>query len=354
MVENATRPKPVNALVLGGGAPNFTLMTGALVAFEEAGLRFDVVTGAGGGGAVALTYLAPKGADRITALKNSLNFGISDAIYKVIPMNYKVFQKGGRLADAYRFLLSKSPGYRWVMDQARMSAGEKLVSDLIQAWWAMTTPAIITPWSKGLCAHTPFITQLVDFDKLRTVPEEVYLNSYNLTDHRMVIFSKSEITPEVFGASGSFPFIYPPTTKYGKSYIEGATEEAFNFQGVIRFMRDTHKLVNNIVIFNSFGNSRYLQPPRGLWAAYGQSIISALIPLDRANLEIFLRKLREWNESQEDKDKKIRDFVLDFPIPDEWDYTALDWSRSNLERLFHLGYQEGVAFLKKHAEPLGI
>ncbi|MBB4266766.1 patatin-like phospholipase family protein [Roseospira visakhapatnamensis] len=354
MDDTTAQRKPVNALVLGGGAPNFTLMTGALLAFEEAGFRFDVITGAGGGGAVALSYVAPKGTDRASALRNSMNLGISDAIYKVLPMNYKVFQKQGKLADAYRFLLSKAPGYRRIMDQSRMSNGQKLASDLVQAWWALTTPSLLTPWSKGLCAHTPFITEIVDFEKLRTIDEEIYLNTYNLTDHKMAVFSKAEITPEVFGASGSFPFIYPPTEKNGRSYIEGATEEAFNFQGVMRYMHEHHKIVDNLVIFNSFGNAKYLQPPRGLWHAYGQSIISALIPLDRANLELFHVRLKEWNENEKNKDRKINALTLDFPIPDEWDYTALDWSRSNLERLFHLGYQEGQDFLKQHGLALGV
>jgi len=354
MVEHTTHRKPVNALVLGGGAPNFSLMTGALLAFEEAGLQFDVVTGAGGGGSVALTYLAPKGMDRASALKNSLNLGISDEIYRFVPMNYKVFQKYGRMADAYRFLLSKMPGYRRVMNQTNMTKGQKLASDLIQAWWAISTPALVTPWSKGLCAHTPFIKDLVDFSKLKLIREEVYLNSYCLTDHKMQIFSKEQITPEVFGATGAFPFIYPPAEKYGKSYIEGATEEAFNFQGVVKFIKDTGKMVDNIVIFNSFGNAEYLQPPRSLWAAYGQSIISALIPLDRANLDIFYNRLAEWNEAQHDEEMMIRALRLDFPIPDQWEYTALDWSRSNLERLFHLGYQQGKAFLRQHSQVLGM
>lgn len=337
---------PVNALVLGGGAPNFTLMTGALLAFEEAGFKFDVITGAGGGGAVALNYMAPKGMDRIQALHNSVNLGVSDAIYKWIPMNYKVFMKGGKLADGYRWVLSKMPGYRTVMNQLPMNQRQKLISDLIQAWWSITTPAILTPWSKGLCAHAPFIREMVDFEKLQTVTEDIYVSSYCLSEHKMVTIPKEYITFEHFGATLSYPFIYPPTKIGEKYYIEGATEQAFNFDGVIQFMEKTGKKVDNIVIFNSFGNEDYLQVPPNLWQAWGQSLIAPLIPLDKANLELFRLKLAKWNEDH--PDQAVREVSLDFPIPKEWAPTALDWSSSNLHRLFALGYGEGKLFLERN------
>ena len=52
------------ALFLGGGAPNFTLMSGALLALHEKGIRFDIVSMAGAGAVVGLMYLVPKGMTR--------------------------------------------------------------------------------------------------------------------------------------------------------------------------------------------------------------------------------------------------------------------------------------------------
>lgn len=46
------------ALIIGGGAPNATLMSGALSAFHEAGVEFDVVSTAGAGALIGLLYLA--------------------------------------------------------------------------------------------------------------------------------------------------------------------------------------------------------------------------------------------------------------------------------------------------------
>jgi NTE family protein len=340
-----------NALVLGGGAPNFTLNTGALLAFEEEKFRFDVVTGAGGGGAVALSYLAPpKGVTRAEGLRNSINLGVSDPIYRVLPMNYKVFMKRGVMAEAYRALLSRLPGYDLITNQYSMTKGQKLLSDLIQACWAITTPGVVLPSDKGLCAHAPFINAMVDFDKLKRVKEEVYISAYSLTNHQMKTFSRDEITFQHFGASLSYPFIYPPTKIDDEEFIEGASEDAFNFQGLVDYViSDGHK-VDNIIVFDSFGCECYLQVPPSLWQAFGQSIISPLVALDRKGLELFKIRLEQWNAANPERQARL--LVLEFPIPKGWAPTALDWSSSNLERLFELGYREGKKFLEKYGSVL--
>ena len=79
------------ALVLGGGAPNSALMAGALAAFEERGVRFDVVSTSGAGALVGLLWLAPKGASPGAALRNWVNAYVDDTIYGLFPVNYKVF-----------------------------------------------------------------------------------------------------------------------------------------------------------------------------------------------------------------------------------------------------------------------
>lgn len=338
---------PRNALVLGGGAPNFTLMTGALLAFEEAGIRFDVVTGAGGGGAVALTYLSPpNGMTRRASLVNSVNYGVSDAIYNVIPMNYKMFMKGGKLADLYRSILKRTSLYKWAVNQYNMSDGEKLLSDFLQAWWSICTPTTVNFFSKGICANAPFIELMTDFEGLKHVKEEVYLSAYCLTDHKMVTFSKEEIDMKHFGASLSYPFLYPPTEIEGKLYIEGATEDPFNFAGVLDYAANTKKKLDNILVLNPFGYDGYLQPPPNLWQAWGQSLISPLVPLDKAAIQLAKHYHKDWSEAH--PEQKVNLLMLDYDIPSGWAPTALDWSRSNLQRLFHLGHQEGKRFLAEN------
>jgi NTE family protein len=323
------------ALVLGGGAPNFTLMTGVLLAFDEAGVKFDVISASGGGGAVALLYLAPKGMERHDALKHSVNLGVSDAIYRFLPMNYKVFQKGGKVADLFRKALSKFPGYGKVMNQAGMSPKQKLASDLLQAWWALITPSTVNLFSPGLCANTPWIDGLVDFDKLKNAREELYLNAYCITDHKMAIFNKQEIDGKRFGATLSYPFLYPPTEIDGKLYIEGASQDAFNFQGLLEYDKE----IATVVVLDSFSNERYMQAPRNLWQAWGQSVITPLIALARSNMLMFESYLKNWNRKHPERHIKL--IKVHFDVPATWLPEALDWSTSNLERNFKLGYETG-------------
>ncbi len=336
------------ALVLGGGAPNFTLMTGALLAFDEAGVKFDVISAAGGGGGVALTYLAPKGMDRQDALKNSINYGVSDPIYRMVPMNYKVFMKGSRIADLYRKLLSCLPGYSRVMNQYGMTKRQKLISDLIQMWAAITTPSTVNFFSQGLCANAPFIKEMVDFDKLKQAEEEVYLNAYCITDHKMAIFGKDELDYRHFGATLSYPFVYPPTEIDGKLYIEGAATDAFNFEGLLEHDQG----VQTVVVFDAFGVEGYIQSPPNLWQAWGQSLILPLISLTRHDLFIFEHMLDDWNKNHP-KRQDVELIKVQFDIPTEWLPTALDWSSSNLERMFALGYETGRKFVEAKGPHLG-
>src|SRR4029077_15811648 len=44
------------ALVLGGGAPNMALMAGAVAAFHDCGVEFDVVSTSGAGGLAGLLW----------------------------------------------------------------------------------------------------------------------------------------------------------------------------------------------------------------------------------------------------------------------------------------------------------
>lgn len=351
------------ALVLGGGAPNFTLMTGALLAFDEAGVKFDVISGAGGGGGVALSYLAPKGMSRQDMLKNSVNLGVSDAIYRYIPMNYKVFQKGGQLADWYRRMLTKMPGYHKLMNQYGMTKKQKLISDLIQMMLVIANPGFLNPFAKGLCAHAPFVSEMVDFEALKSIKEDVYLNAYCITDHKMVIFTKDEITPKHFGATLSYPFIYPPTEIDGKLYVEGAAADAFNAFGMFDHMRSACDAFNfwgllehdhgisTVVVFDAFGHEGYIQPPANLWQAWGQSLILPLITLTRRDLAAFETGLKERQRANPDAEIEL--IKVQFNIPSEWLPTGLDWSSSNLERMFELGYDTGKRFVERHGIHLG-
>ena len=134
------------ALVLGGGAPNLTLMSGAVAALDDAGVEFDIVSTSGAGMLVGLLYAAPKGGDikrdRAAALKNTVNMGVHDAIYRFFPVNFKVFHKPGTLAQAYiKF---------WQIAADNREAIEGPVGDFRDQWLKMLSASpLFAPWAEA-------------------------------------------------------------------------------------------------------------------------------------------------------------------------------------------------------------
>src|SRR5262249_59039520 len=125
-----------------------------------------------------LVYLAPKYLSREDALKDTVNFGVSDVIYSMFPVNYKTFTKGGGLARRFRNYWSQVPAFRAATYQYHMTPAQKLQADWLLFWEAMMCPTDVNYYSEGLCAHAPFIDSIVDFSKLRKIQEHCYLNAY--------------------------------------------------------------------------------------------------------------------------------------------------------------------------------
>jgi predicted acylesterase/phospholipase RssA len=346
------------ALMLGGGAPTLTLMSGALVALDEAGVRFDVVSTAGAGMLVGLLYAAPRGMSRREALQRTVEMGVADAIYDWFPVNYKVFHKPGRAAQHYTRALQRmvrpQPGHdhpltallnAWVdICFAALPGGQKvraLMADWVGLWAASFCPSDLSPQSKGLCQPAPWVEEVVDFAALRQFPGEFYINAYNLTDRRMEIFGRDEITIDHFQAALAFPFIYAPFELNGKKYIEGSAIDTLNYEGLLEQRKVQ---VDTIVVFDVLSREELIREPRDLYDAWVRSIIVPLVAMTKDDTRIF-----ELVHNQKHKKKLLR---LPFLIPEERWPTILDWSRSNLEALYEIGYKSGTAFLEAHRSDL--
>jgi NTE family protein len=328
------------ALVLGGGAPNWTLMSGALSALIEKEVKFDVISTAGAGTFIGLLYAAPKGAGPLEALKNTVNISISDSIYRFFPVNYKVYQKPGAAAQFYRDMINNMLWIDTMTHPAHPTAWQRFFSDWLQLVISTFSPTDLTPMSKGLCAHMPFITEWVDFEKLREVDYEFYINAYNITDRRMDIFSKHEITLQHYFACSSFPFIYPPTRINGKLYFEGAAVDCLNYKSLVK----KHPEVDTIVVFDVLGSDKLFREPRDLYDAWVLSIITPLVEIARDDTKLF-----ELQYNRGPDGKPLRKLLkIEFEIPEQHLPRALDWSHNNLSTLFEIGYEAGSRFYETH------
>ena len=373
-------------LVLGGGAPNLTLMSGALLALHERGLTFYAVSMSGAGAVVGLSYLAPKGLTPAEALRNTINFGVSDAIYSILPINYKVFFKSGPLADAFRDAWRKLPPVQHAENQYGMSPAEKLEADLLLLAGSMMTPSDLNFFDRGICAHVPFIEDVVDFERLRgLVSPRRFLNAYRVDTEEIVEFEGPEIDVRHFRAAFAFPYLYAPYEIDGGLYYEGAEFTGLNLIRLavdprylhIRYVRhhptdDAYRFI----IFDVLGTD-VIHPARNLIDAYSQSIIFPSVGNAEKEISIFKEWVRtgdtdfippdEWELrakfgfAQESFGgaaagvkvvPDVKTYMVDFPVPLEEKPYILDWSRSNLERLFDIGYESGRIFLEEHPDIL--
>jgi NTE family protein len=344
-----------NALMLGGGAPTLTLESGALAALLDKEVKFDAISTAGAGMLVGLLYAAPKGTSPRQALENTREMGVHDSIYDLFPVNFKVFHKPGSLADAYRRTLQSLP---------RLVPGQDPASRLFADWMALTfaawCPSDLSDKSLGLCDHAPWIDQVVDFDKLKSFPGEFYMNAYCIEDHKMTIFTKEEITPDHFRAALAFPFIYPPFRFNGKTYIEGSAIDTLCFEGLLKYRDDqlqrekagetkTKKLaalepLRNVVVFDVLSSKKIIREPRSLYDAWVQSIMIPLVEIAKDDIELFQHKYNEqW---------KLNLLKIKFDIPEEHWPHVLDWSYSNLAKLYDIGYAAGEKFYEENEEAL--
>ena len=351
-----------NALMLGGGAPTLTLEAGALAALLDKQVKFEAVSTAGAGMLVGLLYAAPKGMSPRQALENTREMGVHDSIYDLFPVNFKVFHKPGTLADIYRRWLQSLPRLVPGQDQ-----GSRLLADWMALWFAAWCPSDLTSRSLGLCDHAPWIDEVVDFDKLKEFPGEFYMNAYCIEDEQMVIFTKDQITPDHFRAALAFPLIYPPFKLNGKTYIEGSAIDTLCFEGLISYREErlrrekagetrTRKLaalepLRNVVVFDVLSAKKIIRAPRSLYDAWVQSIMIPLVEIAKDDIRLFEQVHNKgWSEEQ----PQLNLLRITFNIPDaHWPH-VLDWSHSNLSKLYDIGYQAGLDFYDEHKDKLTI
>lgn len=314
-----------NALVLGGGAPNLTLMSGALLGLDERGVSFDVISTTGAGMLVGLLYAAPKNGDRRAALAATRNMGVSDSIYQAFPVNFKVFHKPGAAAEIYTRFAQHALSFL-----PKETESQRLFSDFAALASASFCPTDLNPMSKGLCQPAPWIEAVVDFDQLKNFDGEFYLSAYSLDRRETVVFAKDEITAEHFRAALAMPFIYSPFQINGETFIESSAMMPFNWESVL----DCHPgQIDMALGFDVLGTERLIREPRSLLDAWVLSIIIPLVRLARLDAEVFLR-MQERPHRQNTVPYLLQ--WTDLVAEEHWPH-VLDWSYSNLSRLFDIG-----------------
>lgn len=117
MLEKQSKPLKAtpHTVVMSGGAPQSPLMAGFLHSLWDAKVTFTRFHTSGAGALMALLFLSPGKKfndkdgkpDPGAALRNWVEAGVSDEIYRVLPQNFKLFHKPGPFAPIFQRLAER-------------------------------------------------------------------------------------------------------------------------------------------------------------------------------------------------------------------------------------------------------
>lgn len=340
MVAKKSLGKGKKALLLGAGGPLGGLEAGALIALDEKGVKFDVISGACIGSILTLAYASPAmGRSR----RESLEFwvgetGVSDVLYKNLPFDFKVFQKqAGALnpmADEWlKKMLSMNPFYSYTP----VNAMHRLYSEMYLLSLVSMMPTTV-PFDVSLSRIAPVLEVLIDFENLKKAPMEVYINAMDVSTKEIAIFNKHEITPKHVLAGSSLYYICPQTEIDGKCYAEGSYIDSLNFKGILA----KHEDIETIVVMNILNRKDLIRPAVSLYDALNLSIMLPFVTIAEDDIKLF-----------EAKHKGNRHLLkAQFNIPQEHIPQAMDWSVSNFKRLRDIGYEAGLKLYAENKELL--
>ncbi|MEM9595273.1 MAG: patatin-like phospholipase family protein [Acidobacteriota bacterium] len=347
--------------ILTAGAPTAPLLAGALAAIYDRGKTFDRFFTSGAGGLVAATFLAPpEGHDASEALSWVVNVGVSDSLYRIFPMPFKVFTKPGPVAPLFESLGRRL--HLQVQDKDRRYASDdlrRLYNDLIDLWSTALSPSTLKLFSKGLCQPLPSFGEFVDLHKLNKLQGKYFLNAYNLSKQRMENFKAADITDDHLQAATAFPFIYPPKEIGHDEYIEGATIDPINLPK-LNDIKPAIKKKERLILFDVLRDYRpaFIRRPRNLIEAWSVEIFAPTVALAERILEGHSEEI-DRPSGRKPRDLKVRVNkkphtlkLIEFHIKERDYSTLMEWSHSSMVRLWQIGYKAGDDFVEKKGDLL--
>src|SRR5262245_1884882 len=147
---------------------------------------------------------------------------------------------------------------------------------------------------------------------------------------------KKPLSPEHIRAAFSMPFIYPPARIGDDYYSEGADHQPINFHGLENEPERTVVLLDVLAKLEDL----LVRTPRDLWDAYVISIMTPVVALAHEDIDDFRKG---------SADRKL--IHVEWNVPPEFQPYIMDWSYSNLDKLFEVGRDAGRLFLDGDGTP---
>jgi len=259
-------------IVLSGTAPAMTLMSGAMLAFAEQDIEFEVISTAGVGGLIGMLYLAAKGKTREEALLSLPDLFVSDWIYRFLPVNFKVFYKYGPYATAFYQMRKSLP--KFDLKPGDSSPLRRFANDWMDLWATALTPPSLGTSSNALMSHVPLIDDLVDFNLLKGSQTKFYLNAFSLHDRRLKLYDNQTVTSDVYNGAQAMFMLFPPVTAGTDLLVTGASHDPTALQAIWTKQRDLW----GVLALEPFGK-HFWRAPTGVYDAFQLMLMNPIASL---------------------------------------------------------------------------
>jgi predicted acylesterase/phospholipase RssA len=328
-------------VLVSGGAPNLHLAAGALCAFHEEGVSFDVIGTAGAGALPALLYTVPKNGDAEASLKSTVYINVHDLIYSVIPDNFKLFFKRGPWTEAFWRLGRKLPHFTLTPDDRNRSYRRRLLNDSLDLMTAALTPTTLWYGSPSVCTRAGVIDDLVDWLALRRSPTRVFLNAFDLGTLNIRLFDNTTLTPESFYAALAMPWLYEPTVFEDRLYTEGAAHDPSGLEALWDKLNAVGEpKVDMLIALDTVVTDLWLAPGN-IQEALELAVMDPIVSLGEYVLALYSRLEVALNKRGVQTPKL---YYVPFPIKQQDARRILDWSYSNAQSLWDIGYDAAKKF----------
>jgi NTE family protein len=340
-----SRPPRLGVLA-SGGAPNLHLAAGALCAFYQREISFDVIGASGAGALAALLYAVPKQAGgQVAALRQTVNINVSDAIYQCLPMNYKVFFKSGPFSEMIWRLGRMIPHYHLQPEERLHDSLKRLYNDSIDFMISAITPTTLNYFSKGVCTRVGVINDLIAWDRLAGYPGQFFLNAFDLKTQKLQLFDKTTLTPETFWAALAMPWLFAPAALNGTTYTEGASHDPAGLEALWECNKIGVDELDMIVALDTVGPNLWNNPVN-IYDALQMAIIDPIVSLAEYVLAAYGRLEFAANECGDPARKLPRLYRVPFEVPDWEAPHILEWNHSNALTLWDVGHDAARRFAR--------
>ncbi len=329
------------ALILGGGGPLGALEVGALIAFEEQNVRFDLIAGNSIGSIIATVFTSKATKEeRIETMEAFWKYaGINDLLYQMFPVNFVAYNKNhgptNQLWDNWaRKAMKMFPALAHPQNNI-----ERMARDAFFFWGQAGAMMDFTPKSEGLSRISSLLDLFLDLDQVRASPEEVYINVLNLSKKRVENIHENDITVDHILAGASLPFLFVPKKINGDTYAEAAYFDVLNFKGMLIDERKDGEAFDYVVPINILKKEFFMREGKNLWDTWLLSMFFPLATIAEDDMRLF--------ELEYNRDGHMNICRMDYDIDEERIPQLVDWSYSNQEYLRNVGYQAALDLLER-------